>query len=115
MHRAAAYLLASVWFSNGFGAKVAGLVPRHRLIVARFFGDGPAPAVTRLVGLAEIAMAAWILSGAHRPLCALAQAAVVATMNSLEYWRARDLLLFPVLMPVANAALLAVAFLWGFK
>ena len=113
MHRAAAFLLASVWFTNGFGAKLLGLVPRHRLIVERFFGAAAAPLTTRAIGVAEIAMSAWILSGKERGWCAAAQAAVIISMNGLELLRARDLLLFPVLMPAANALLLGVAFWWS--
>ena len=113
MSRFAAVLLASVWLINGLYAKLLGLVPRHRLIVARFFGDGNALVLTRLIGLAEMAMAIWILSGKARGHCALTQAVVILTMNTLELWRARDLLLFPRLMPVANAALLIVAFGWS--
>lgn len=113
MRRLAAFALAAVWFANGFGAKVLGLVPRHQLIVARFFGSERSSGLTRAIGCAEILMACWILSGRRRRLCAGTQAAVIITMNSLELWRARDLLLFPVLMPVANAVLLGVSFWWS--
>lgn len=113
MHLAAGFLLASVWFANGFGAKVLGLVPRHRQIVARFLGSRLAPSATMAIGFAEIAMAAWIVSGVQRPLCASVQAGTILLMNGLELRGARDLLLFPVLMPAANAALLGVAFWWA--
>ena len=111
--RAAAILLASVWLVNGLGAKLLGLVPRHQWIVARFCGADHALLLTNLIGLAEIAMAVWILSGRRRRRCFWAMAAVIVTMNCLELWRARDLLLFPVLMPVANAFLLGLAFWWS--
>lgn len=106
-------MLATVWLANGLGAKLLGLVPRHQLIVARFFGAGDSLPITRLIGLAEIGMALWIVSGRGRRACFMAQAAVLVTMNSLELWRARDLLLFPVLMPLANAVLLLLAFYWS--
>lgn len=98
---------------NGLGAKLLGLVPRHQLIVARFFGEANSLGMTRLIGLAEISMALWIISGSQRRLCALAQAVIIIAMNSLEIWRACDLLLFPVLMPLANALLLLIAFWWS--
>lgn len=113
MQNGAGYLLAAVWLANGVGAKLLGLIPRHRLIVARFFGESNSYFVTASIGVAETAMAVWILSGRWRGACAIAQAIVVATMNSLELWRAPDLLLFPRLMPVANAGLLAVAWWWS--
>lgn len=108
-----AALLAGVWLANGLVAKVLGFVPRHRAIVARFFGDARAPFLTRMIGLGEIGMAVWILSGLQRPWCFAAQAILIVTMNALELLRARDLLLFPRLMPAANAALLLAAFWWS--
>jgi hypothetical protein len=113
MRRAAAGVLAFVWVANGLFAKLLGLVPRHQLIVARFFGDAHALALTRLIGVAEIVMAVWIVSGWRRRWCAVTQALVIISMNSLELWRARDLLLAPVLMPVGNALLLLLAFWWS--
>lgn len=106
-------LLASVWLANGLGAKLLGLVPRHQLIVARFFGTEHALLLTKLIGLAEIGMACWIASGRARRRCAWTQTIVIIGMNSLELWLARDLLLFPNLMPVANVFLLALAFYWS--
>lgn len=111
--RWATALLATVWLLNGLGAKLLGLVPRHRDIVARFVGDASALSLTRLIGLGEISMAIWIASGRSRRACAATQLVVIATMNVLELVWAHDLLLFPVLMPVANAALLGLAFWWS--
>ena len=95
---------------NGLGAKLLGLVPRHREIVARFVGDASAPVATRLIGVAEILMAAWIASGRLPRACAWVIAGTLVAMNGLELWRARDLLLFPVLMPLANLGLIGLAF-----
>lgn len=111
--RIATIALAAVWLIHGLFAKVLGFAPRHEEIVARFFGDAHARGIVVAIGMGEIAMAAWIVSGHRRRRCALAQAILVVAMNALELWRARDLLLFPVLMPVANALLLALAFLWS--
>jgi hypothetical protein len=111
--RAAALALAGVWLASGLGAKLLGLVPRHQAIVARFFGDALAWPMTKAIGTAEVVMAVWILSGRERTACAVMQTVAIVAMNSLELWGARDLLLFPRLMPVANAALLAVAFWWA--
>lgn len=88
------WFFAGVWLANGLGAKVLGLVPRHREIVARILGEEHATALTRLIGFSEIVMAAWILSGFRPKLCAAAQIAVVAAMNLIEFFLAPDLLLF---------------------
>jgi hypothetical protein len=113
MRCAATIVLAGVWMINGLVAKLLGFVPRHEAIVARFFGEASAPILTRLIGLGEIAMALWIITGRKRLWCASTQCFLIVTMNVLELWRARDLLLFPVLMPVANALLLLLAFWWS--
>lgn len=88
------YLLAAVWLVNGLFCKVLHLVPRHEQIVARILGAGPAPTLTRLIGLGEISVAVWILSGRYRRLSSLAQIGLVLTMNALEFALAPDLLLW---------------------
>jgi len=46
-----------------------------------------------LIGLSEIIMAVWILSGYKTKLNAIAQITIVATMNTLEFILVPDLLL----------------------
>jgi len=94
LYRLLTYLIALVWLANGLLCKVLGLVPRHEAIVARILGPAYAGPLTRLIGLAEIGMAVWLLSGIKRRWCVLAQMALVATMNTLEYVLAPDLLLW---------------------
>jgi hypothetical protein len=88
------YLIAAVWIANGLFCKVLNLVPRHQEIVARIIGNAHAGVLTRMIGLAEIAMAVWILSGFKTKLNAITQVVVIATMNSLEFIMAPDLLLW---------------------
>jgi len=88
------YLIAAVWIANGLFCKVLHLVPRHQEIVARVIGDTHAGILTRTIGFAEIAMAIWILSGFKTKLNAITQVVVIATMNSLEFVLAPDLLLW---------------------
>ena len=87
-------LTALVWITMGLGAKVLGLVPRHQEIVARIVGDPHAAIITKLIGLGEIGLGIWILSGRFPRLCAGIQIALVAVMNLIEFTRARDLLLY---------------------
>lgn len=70
------------------------LVPRHEQIVARILGDDYARPLTIIIGLSEIIMAVWILSGYKTKLNAIAQISVVATMNILEFILVPDLLLW---------------------
>jgi hypothetical protein len=88
------YLIAAVWVANGLFCKVLNLVPRHQEIVARIIGNAHAGVLTRAIGFSEMAMAVWILSGFRTKRNAITQVVVIATMNSLEFIMAPDLLLW---------------------
>ena len=94
MHRLTTFLIALVWLANGLLCKVLLLVPRHAAIVARILGPAHADLLTRLIGLGEIGMALWVLSGIKARWCAWAQVALILSMNTLEAVLAPDLLLW---------------------
>ena len=94
LHRLLLYLIALVWLANGLLCKAFALVPRHEAIVARILGPAHAAPLTRLIGLAEIGMAVWVVSGIKSRWCALAQIALIGGMNTLEVLLAPDLLLW---------------------
>lgn len=94
IHKILTYCIATVWIANGLFCKVLNLVPRHEQIVARILGDDHSRLLTILIGLSEIIMAVWILSAYKTKLNAIAQIAVVATMNTLEFILVPDLLLW---------------------
>jgi DoxX-like family len=86
--------IACVWLINGLFCKVLNLVPRHQLIVARILGEEHAAILTKAIGISEILVFIWIVTGIKSRLCALTQIVLVATMNIIEYILAPDLLLF---------------------
>jgi hypothetical protein len=88
------YLIATVWIANGLFCKVLNLVPRHQDIVARILGKDHARLFTLLIGLSEMAMAAWILSRIWSRINAITQIVIIATMNTLEFLLVPDLLLW---------------------
>lgn len=88
------FFIAAVWLANGLFCKVMNLVPRHQDIVARFVGGGQAVLFTKAIGLAEMVMAVWIVSGYLARLNAIIQVLVIATMNVLEFILVPDLLLW---------------------
>ncbi len=96
IHKILTYCIAAVWIVNGLFCKVLGFVPRHEEIVERITTvDRPSAAyLTILIGISEIIMAVWILSGYKSRLNAIAQIIIVATMNTLEFLLAHDLLLW---------------------
>jgi len=87
-------LIAGVWLVNGLFCKVLNLVPRHQEIVAGILGDHNARLFTVSIGLSEIGMAIWIISGIWPRLNATAQILIIATMNTLEFILVPHLLLW---------------------
>jgi uncharacterized membrane protein YphA (DoxX/SURF4 family) len=88
------YFIATVWVANGLFCKVLNLVPRHQQIVGRILGDDYSRALTILIGLSEIGMAIWILSGLWPRLNAVTQILIIVTMNVLEFVLVPDLLMW---------------------
>jgi len=100
--------IAFVWLINGLFCKVLNLVPRHQLIVSRILGGEYSGIATKLIGVSEILMFIWILTGIKKRLCALLQVVVIATMNIIEFIFAPDLLLFGKFNIVLASVLIAV-------
>ena len=88
------YCIATVWLANGLFCKVLNFVPRHEQIVARILGETYSRPFTLLIGLLEIGMMLWILSGIMKRFNVIIQIVIVATMNVLEFFLASDLLLW---------------------
>jgi uncharacterized membrane protein YphA (DoxX/SURF4 family) len=87
-------ITALIWFINGLFCKILNLVPRHELIVAKILGAEYAPVLTTTIGVAEILMVIWIVSGIKSRYCAAFQIIIVAIMNIIEFTLVPDLLLF---------------------
>jgi uncharacterized membrane protein YphA (DoxX/SURF4 family) len=94
IHKILTFCIATVWIANGLFCKVLNLVPRHEQIVARILGDDFSRTLTILIGLSEIIMAIWILIGYKTKLNSILQILVVATMNTIEFILAPELLLW---------------------
>ena len=71
-------------------------MPRHEEIVGKILHlDRPSANIfTIIIGLSETLMAIWILSRIKHRLNAIAQIAIIATMNTLEFLLVPDLLLW---------------------
>lgn len=94
LHRILSCCIATVWLLNGLFCKVLNFVPRHELIVARILGDEYSRPLTLLIGLSEIGMSVWVLTGFRSRLNAIAQMIIVGVMNLLEFILVPDLLLW---------------------
>ncbi len=86
--------IAIVWIINGLYCKLLNRVPRHETIVQRILQTNHATLLTKLIGVAEISMAIWIISGFKSKLNCLTQMIIIAIMNFLEFIIAPDLLLW---------------------
>jgi uncharacterized protein YqjF (DUF2071 family)/uncharacterized membrane protein YphA (DoxX/SURF4 family) len=103
--------VASVWLVHGLYNKLLGASPRHLAIVQSVPGLGGVTGerVLMLVGVFEVAVAVWILSGRASRLCAAAQTAALLSMNIVELSFARSLLLWPAGLLPLNIAFLSMA------
>jgi hypothetical protein len=88
------FIISAVWLVNGLYCKILQFVPRHKQIVGRILGEEYASLITILIGLAEVGMFIWILSGKYSRVNAMVQIAIIGLMNILEYVLAPDLLLW---------------------
>jgi hypothetical protein len=93
-NRLLTYCIATVWLLNGLACKVLNLVPRHQQIVAAILGNTYSRQLTLLIGILEIGMAIWIWSCLWSRFNAIAQIAIIATMNILEFILVPELLLW---------------------
>lgn len=94
LHKLINYCIAIVWIANGLFCKMLNIVPRHQEIVARILGNDHARLLTFLIGVSEVGMAVWILSGLRTRQNVVAQIVVISTMNILEFFLVPHLLLW---------------------
>lgn len=98
--------LASVWLHKGLWLELLAAIYHAHLVAAVPLGG---PWLFHGIGLAEFALAAWILTGRHPRLAAYAQTALLLAMNAGGLLFARHLIADPVAMLTQNAVLLALA------
>jgi DoxX-like family len=94
IHQIVTYCIACVWIANGLFCKVLNIVPRHEQIVAGILGNEYSRPITLLIGISEIIMAVWIVSGYKTTVNAVVQITIVAAMNTIELILVPDLLLW---------------------
>jgi hypothetical protein len=105
--------IASVWIFHGLYSKILDGIPRHRAIVSRILGDTIGPTATIAVGLCEVLLGIWVLSGRYRCGSALVQTIAIASMNTLEIARAKDLLVTAPGMVLLNLTFLTLVWYWA--
>src|SRR5262245_26952360 len=109
--RLSTVVVASVWLVHGLFNKLLHFSPRHLQIVQCVPGlDGHrGELVLTAVGMCEVGIAVWVLSGWAAVVCAAVQTVFLLSMNIVELSVARSLLLWPAGLIPINLAFLAVA------
>jgi uncharacterized membrane protein YphA (DoxX/SURF4 family) len=76
--------IALVWLYEGLWCKLMGGATRQAALIATvpFLSAAAARAALIALGLAECAIAAWVLSGRHMRLAALVQTVLLVFMNA---------------------------------
>jgi uncharacterized membrane protein YphA (DoxX/SURF4 family) len=107
--------IAAVWLYEGLWCKVVGRMPSQAEIVAAVPRLGPrfGAVFLKLLGLVEIGLALWVLSGVTPAACAIAQAVLLITLNVNGLIWARRKIHDPAGMVVKNAAFLVLVWIAG--
>jgi uncharacterized membrane protein YphA (DoxX/SURF4 family) len=104
------FCIAMIWLINGLWCKALGFVPRHQDIIAGILGHSHARVFTILIGISEIGMAFWIISGYKRKVNALLQMLIIGIMNTLEFFLVPDMLLWGRFNAVFALFLIAIIY-----
>ena len=92
--RVVTYGIALLWVMFAILGKLFPITPTHREIVARVFGEALSGPLLIFIGLGEICVAGWVLSGIGRRWCGWFQIVAVVMMNCIELSIASDILLW---------------------
>jgi uncharacterized membrane protein YphA (DoxX/SURF4 family)/uncharacterized protein YqjF (DUF2071 family) len=108
-----AWLVGIVWLVHGGYNKLLGGSPRHLAIVQAVHGfDGTTGVyVLAIVGVLEVCIGLWVVTGFAPRLCAVTQTLVLVSMNVIELTFARHLLLWPAGLIPVNLLFLTLAWI----
>jgi hypothetical protein len=115
VNRIVTFCIAIVWIVNGLFCKVLNLTPRHEHIIGTILIFGNARLLTVLIGLLEMCMAIWILSGFRSRLNAITQIIVIGSMNTLQFFLVPELLLWGRMNAIFALMFMGIIFLNEFR
>lgn len=113
LHVIAQVGIGAVWVFHGLYSKLLNGIPRHRMIVGKILGSERAVIATRAIGLLELLLGGWAMSGWHPVWCAWVQTSAIIGMNSLELLLARELLISGSGMVALNVVFLGLVWWWA--
>ena len=107
--------VASVWLYEGLWCKLLGGEPHQNKVVDSVPVLGPKVGALflKVLGVVEVGLAVWVLSGFSPFLCAVAQTILLVTLNTNGLIFARHVIHDPAGMVVKNFAFLVLAWVSG--
>ncbi len=105
--------IAAVWLYEGLWCKVLGRMPSQAEVVAAVprFGPRFGSAFLKTLGVVEIGLALWVLSGVAPSECAVVQAGLLVVLNANGLLWARDRIHDPAGMVIKNIAFLVLVWI----
>jgi len=107
--------VAVVWLYEGLWCKILGRVASQIQVVTAVprLGARWGPLVLKLLGIVEVALAAWVISGIGPGGCAIAETVLLVTLNLNGLLWARHIIHEPAGMVVKNLSFLVLVWVCG--
>ncbi|MGD0074721.1 MAG: DoxX-like family protein [Candidatus Binataceae bacterium] len=107
--------VAAVWLYEGLWCKVFGRSPLEAQVVAKVprFGPRFGQLFLKALGVIEVALAAWVISGILPGACAIAEMTLLVVLNANGVLWSRDIIPDPVGMLVKNLAFFVLVWACG--
>lgn len=107
--------VAAVWLYEGLWCKVFGRAQLEAQVVAKVprFGPRFGRSFLKALGVIEVLLAAWVISGFHPGACAIAEVTLLVVLNVNGLLWSRDIIPDPAGMIVKNMAFLVLAWACG--
>ena len=106
--------VAAVWVYEGLWCKILGGVQSQVDVVSAVPRLGAlARPLLKLLGVGEVALAVWVMTGISPGLCAVAQTVLLVLLNANGLVWARHLIREPAGMVIKNIAFLMLVWICG--
>ena len=107
--------VAAVWLYEGLWCKILGRAPSQVQVVTAVprLGRRFGPFFLKVLGVVEVAVAMWVLSGVAPGLCSIAQTTLLVALNASGLVWARHIIHEPGGMVVKNVAFLVLVWVCG--
>ena len=107
--------VAAVWMYEGLWCKLLGQTPSQVQVVTSVpkLGALFGPAFLKALGVVEVALAVWVMSGIAPGTCAVVQTGLLVGLNINGLLWARGLIHEPLGMVAKNVAFLTLAWVCG--